>query len=268
MAEEKKKKPMHQTIEDILNDYGKHHHKAGKDFSARMKKFEEFHSKDSIHAQLFEEHAYNTVFGNSAEGYTGAYHAAYKHVASMEEKDKITEDVLKKMLESYADSLLEKAIGKAYQDMIKHAKESGMSDSDIFDFKGQLMGQRITDERGNPINLLDKEHINKLKGKKKIEVVQALRNISDKVVDSYKNYMIGESLGGLFGEDDRTAMSKYITPKFKEAGFAHEKPHIWRTSGEQASHYALLLQGATESLQKAGYKMNKKYVGQVEEKKK
>lgn len=254
-----KKKP--KSIDEIISDYQKFHHKAGKGFKERIKKFEEFNDPENMHAQLFAHHAHYTVFGKPGKEkeYSGAYNETYKKLDKLleDDADKIEdEDKLAEILETYADTFLQKAMGDKYKKTVEHAgKEGKLNKKELRQFKGQLMGQFYKDERGNPINIFDEENLKELKGKKKLDLIDELKEMSEGVKKSYTNFLQQKAMEGLISEDDRLEMAKYLTPIFEERGLKHQKPHITRSVVEQASHYAALLHGGTETLMKqAGYK--------------
>ena len=258
MAEDKKKP---KTVEEIIADYQKFHHKAGKGFKDRIKKFEEIHDPENIHARLFSHHAHYTIFGKPGKEkeYPGAYNEAYKKLDKhlKDDADKLEdEDKLAEILDTYADTFLQKAMGSGYKKTMEHAEKEGrLSKKELRELKGQLMGQFHTDDEGRPQNILDDLYIKKLKGKKKVELIDELRGMSEKVKESYSRFLQGKALEGLLSEDDRVDMAKYITPIFEERGFKHKKAHIMRSVREQQGHYGALLQGNPEnSLQQAGYK--------------
>jgi len=260
MAEKKKAK----SIDEIVSDYQKFHHKAGKSFKERIKKFEEFNDPENIHAQQFAHHAHYTVFGKPGKEkeYPGAYNEAYKKLDKHLEADadKLEdEDKLAEILETYTDTFLQKAMGDKYKKTMEHAEKEGkLKKKELRQFKGQLMGTFYRDERGNPINIMDDENLKELKGKKKLDLIDELRNISEGVKKSYTSFLQQKATEGLISEDDRLDMAKYITPIFEERGLKHEKPHITRSAIEQASHYSALIHGGAETLMKqAGYKATK-----------
>jgi len=249
-----------ESVDDIVSGYQKFHHKTGKSFKERVKKFEEFNDPENIHRMQFLHHAHYIVFGKPTDlkGFPGAYNEAYKvldrHVA--EDKDKLEdEDKLAEILETYVDSFLQNAMGDKFKDILTHAKENGLKKKELKELKAQLMGQYYTDSEGKPINILSELYIKGLKGKKKIELIEELKNLSEKLRDNYSNHLQQKAVEGLISEEDRLDMAKYITPIFKKRGLKHEKPHITRSAREQEVHYSLLLQGATQPLiEKAGYK--------------
>ncbi len=252
------KKP--KSVDEIISDYQKFHHKAGKGFKDRIKKFEEFHDPDNIHAQQFAHHAHYTVFGKPGKEkeYPGAYNVAYKVLDKHLEgdADKLEdEDKLTQILETYTDTFLQKAMGDNFKKTMEHAEKEGkLSKKDLRELKGQLMGMYHTDDNGRPVNILSEEFIKRLKGKKKLDLIDELRGISENVKKSYTGHLQQKALEGLLTEEDRLDMAKYISPIFEERGLKHKKPHIMRSAEEQASHYGALLQGATETLiKKAGY---------------
>ena len=260
MAEKRKSK----SIEEIISGYQKFHHKTGKDFKDRIKKFEEIHDPENLHARQFLHHAHYTVFGKpgSEKEYPGAYNEAYKKLDKHlgDDADKLEdEDKLAEILETYTDTFLQKAMGDKYKNTLEHAgKDSKLNKKELRELKGQLMGQFHTDDEGRPQNILSDQYIKQLKGKKKIELVDELRGMSERVQKSYNLFLHNQALEGILSEDDRLDMAKYITPIFEERGFKPKKPHIMRTVREQQSHYGALLAGNPEnSLQQAGYKAMK-----------
>jgi len=259
MAKKEDKKP--KTVEEIIADYQKFHHKTGKDFKDRIKKFEEMNDPESLHARQFSHHAHYTVFGKPGKEkeYPGAYNEAYKKLDKLlaDDADKLEdEDKLAEILDTYANSFLQIAMGSSFKKTVEHAeKEAKLSKKELRELKGQLMGQFHIDDQGNPQNILSDQYIKGLKGKKKIELVDELRGMSEKVKESYSSFLHDKALEGLLSEDDRVEMAKYITPIFEERGFKHKKAHIMRNVREQQSHYGVLLAGNPESiLQKNGYK--------------
>lgn len=265
-----KKKP--KSIDDIITDYQKFHHKFGKSFKERIKKFEEFHDPENIHAQQFAHHAHYAVFGKPGKEkeYPGASNEAYKKLDKHleDDADKLEdEDKLAEILETYTDTFLQTAMGDAYKKTMEHAgKEGKLNKKELRRFKGQLMGQFYRDEKGNPLNLLEDENIKELKGKTKLDLIEELRNISEGVKKGYTSFLQQKAMEGLINEDDRLEMAKYITPVFQERGLKHKNPHITRTAQEQALHYQLLLRGANNVLiEKLDYKPLK-YEKKVKEK--
>ncbi len=253
-------KKKEKTVEEIISDYQKHHHKKGKSFKERIKKFEEFHDPENIHALQLSHHAHYTIFGKPTDqkGFPGAYNEAYKildkHVSNdadkLDDSNKLTD-----ILEMYVDTFLQKAMGDKFKTTMKKAEGKKLSKKDIRELKGQLMGKYHTDEEGNPVNILSEAYINRLKGKKKIELIEELKGLSKTIQESYSRHLQGEALEGVISEDDRFDMADYIEPIFKKKGLTHKKHHLLRSAREQAMHYGLLLQGASETLvKKAGYK--------------
>ncbi|MEK6951366.1 MAG: hypothetical protein AABX13_06610 [Nanoarchaeota archaeon] len=253
-------KKKEQTVEDIINGYQKFHHKTGKSFKERIKKFEEFHDPDNIHAQQFAHHAHYVLFGKptDAKTYPGAYNEAYKvldkHVEG--DNDKLEdEDKLAEVLERYTDTFLQNALGGKYKEIVAHAEKEGkLSKKDLRELKGQLLGQFAADDEGKYINPLSDQFIKDLKGKKKVEIINVLQEIADKMKDNYTARLHNKALEGLISEDDRLEMAQYIGPIFTARGWKHKKEHIFRSAHEQAGHYGALLQGQGKTLQERGYK--------------
>jgi len=269
MADKKKAK----SIDEIVSDYQKFHHKAGKGFKERIKKFEEFNDPENIHAQQFAHHAHYTVFGKPGKEkeYPGAYNEAYKKLDKHleDDADKLEdEDKLAEILETYTDTFLQKAMGDKYKKTMEHAgKEGKLNKKELRQFKGQLMGMFYKDEKGNPINILDDENLKELKGKKKLDLIEELRDLSEGVKKGYTSFLQQKAMEGLISEDDRLDLAEYITPVFQERGLKHKNLHITRTAQEQALHYQLLLKGANNVLvEKLGYK-TLKYEKKEEKKK-
>ncbi len=256
-----KKKP--KTVEEIIADYQKYHHKAGKEFKDRIKKFEEFHDPDNIHAAVLAQHAHYTVFGKPGKekDYPGAFNEAYKKLDKhvKEDDDKLDdEDKLADILEAYTDTFLQKAIGSNYKKTIEHAqKEAKLDKKDLRELKGTLLGRYLPSQRGQQLNILHEQYIKGLKGKKKVELVKKLQELSQLNVGSYTEHLHSSALEGLLSEDDRTDLAKYISPIFEERGWKHKKAHIMRTAEEQTGHFSALLQANNEALKKAGYKVTK-----------
>ncbi len=257
MAERKKPK----SVDEIISEYQKFHHKAGKGFKDRIKKFEEFNDPENIHRQQFAHHAHYTVFGKPGKEkeYPGAYNVTYQVLDKLleDDADKLEdEDKLAQILETYADTVLQKSMGDKFRATMEHAEKEGKWwKKDLREFKGELMGQFLPDNQGHPTNIFSEPYMKNLKGKKKIELVEHLKSLSERVREGYANHLQQKALEGLISEDDRLDMAKYVSPIFEERGLKHKKPHITRSAGEQASHYGALLQGGTETLIKeAGYK--------------
>jgi hypothetical protein len=252
-----KKKP--KSVDDIILDYQKFHQTSGKGFKDRVKKFESFTDPDNIHAKQFQHHAHYTVFGKptDAKGYPGAFNDAYKVLdkTAKNDADKIKDvGALTKILETYVDSFLEKAMGKSFKETITHAKKEGADEETLRELKSQLMGQYHTDEDNRPQNILGEKYIKSLKGKKKIDLVDHLRSMSKNISESYSSHLQQKVIRGMFSEEDRLDMAKYIGPKFKKKGWTHKNSHVTRSVGDQATHYMHLIKGAGENLTQSGYK--------------
>jgi len=262
MAEKKEKKS--NSVDDIIGHYQKYHHRSGKNFEERIGAFEEFFDSENIHRQQLSQHAQYAVFGKPDDlGNTpGAYNVAYKVLGKhlTEDDAKLEdEDKLAQIMESYADTFLEKAMGKKFKDVIEDAKKNGAKDKDLRDIKGQLLGRYFTDDQGNPINIMNETYIKRnLKGKKKVEIIHRLKDISTKLERSYDSHLHQKALEGVITEEDRPHIAPYIRPIFEQKGFKHEKDHSLRPAMEQLQHYQLFLAGAGEELQKLGYKTIRK----------
>ena len=258
MSKNGDKKP--KSVDDIIAEYQKYHHRSGKSFKDRIAKFEEFHDPENTHAAAFAHHAHYVIFGKPGadKDYPGAYNKAHltleKHLK--EDGDKLTdEDKLAEIMESYVDTFLEKALSGKFKEIMKHASSEGLDQKKLRELKGQLMGRYLTDERGAPIDILSSKYLKNLKGKKKVDLISHLRGLGEQIRDSYTSHLHQEAIGDLVSEDDRLDLAKYISPIFKKKGLQHEDSHITRSAREQASHYGALLQGGTETLmKKAGYK--------------
>lgn len=256
----KKKQP---SVEDIINGYQKFHHKTGKGFKERIKKFEEFNDPENIHGQQLIHHAHYTLFGKPSDlkTYPGAYNEAYKVLDRIveDDNDKLeNEDKLAEIMETYTNSFLQQAMGSKFKETIAYAEKEGkLSKKDLRDFKGQLLGRYHVDERGNPINILHDQYIKGLKGKNKLELIEHLQNLSEKMKRTYSTHLLQQASEGLISDEDRLDMAKYITPIFKERGWKHKHSHITRSAEDQAQHYSLLLGGASKELQERGYKPTK-----------
>ncbi|MEK6809625.1 MAG: hypothetical protein AABY40_03050 [Nanoarchaeota archaeon] len=259
MTKEEKKKL--KTVEDIIADYQKYHHKAGKEFKDRIKKFEEFHDSDNIHAVLFSQHAHYTVFGKPGKEkeYPGAFNEAYKKLDKhlKEDDDKLEdEDKLAEILETYTDTFLQKALGNGYKKTVEHAqKEAKLSKKDLRELKGTLMARYLPGE--GRLNILHDSYIKEQKGKKKVELIKELQNLGQLSVQHYTAHLTSSALEGLLSDEDRTDMAKYVTPIFEERGWKNKRAHITRTIEEQQQHFSHLLQGDNDDLKKAGYKVTK-----------
>lgn len=255
---DKDKKP--KTVDEIVSDYQKYHHKLGKKFSERIKKFEEFQDPDSIHNQQFAHHAHYMVFGKPSDlkSFPGAYNEAYKVLDSTlkEDDDKLEdEDKLATILEKYADTFLDKAMGKRFKETMEHAeKEEKLSKKDLRELKGQLLSRYYSADGKNPTNILSEGFIKNLKGKKKVELIDHLQKIGETTKQHYHMHLASSALDGLLSEEDHLDMTKYITPIFKERGWKHKYSHLTRTIDQQAEHYGALLSGDSKTLTEKGYK--------------
>ncbi len=252
------KKP--KTVEEIINSYQDFHHKKGKSFSERIKKFEEFHDPENVHALQLSHHAHYAVFGKPTDNknFPGAYNEAYKvldkHVSDDDSKLE-DEDKLAEILEKYTDTFLQNALGEKYKGIVAHAeKDKKLSKKDLREFKGSLLSQFVGDEEGKYINPLAEQFIKDLKGKKKAEIIKVLQDVSGAHKEHYAARLHHQALEGVISEDDRLEMAQYIGPIFTERGWKHKKDHIMRSAPEQAAHYGALLQGAADVLKKSGYK--------------
>lgn len=267
---EKKKS---QSVEDIINEYKQFHHATGKKFEERIKKFEEFHDPNNIHAKQLAHHAHYVVFGKPGheEEFPGAFPAAYKVLDKHYADDDATvdEDKLTEILETLADTFLEKERGGGYQKLLdQHQKEiekifSNEKDpqkaaekkkQSLREFKGILLGRYHPDDEGHSGNVFSDTYLKSLKGKKKVDFIDELRGLSEKIRQTYTARLHGKALEGLISEEDLLPMAEYITPIFEERGWKHKKPHVMRSAIEQSSHYQALLLGAGDKLKEAGYK--------------
>ncbi|MBT3297967.1 hypothetical protein HN385_03520 [archaeon] len=257
------------SVDDIVSGYQKFHHKLGKNFKERIGQFEKLHDPENIHMQQFQVHAHYTVFGKpgSEKDFPGAYNSAFKTLDGLKNKDgskfgdgdKIDhEDDIAKILESYVDTFLQKALGDKFNKHMEQAKKEGIKGKDLRKLKGSLMGMYHTDERGNPINILEDNYINKLKGKKKIKLISELQNLGSKIVQGYTSHLKDKALEGLISEDDRLDMATYITPVFNSRGMKPADPFLTKSATEQSRDYGILLQGGSNILQeKLGYEVIK-----------
>jgi hypothetical protein len=259
MASQKKPK----TVDDIVNDFHEFHHEKGKSFKDRMKAFEKFQDPDEIHIQQFSHHAHYTVFGHPSDSknFPGAYNVAHQALdkALKGDKDKFkNEDQLAKILETYVDTFLQKAMGKKFDKLLKSAKKHGVEDKDLREVKGELMSKYYSEDGRSPTNILGDKYLKGLKDKKKIDLIDKLRSIGDRTKQMYVMNLANDASSNFFHEDDRSELADYLTPVFKKAGFKHDKPHIMRTAAEQAKHYGTLLSGGHKDLQdEHGYKFKK-----------
>ena len=235
----------------------------GKEFKERIGVFEEFNDPENIHAQQLIHHAHYVAFGHPSKPkeFPGAYMAAHqtldKHME--EDDDKLEdEDKLMEIMESYVDTFLQQAIGKGgYQEILKHAQEEGADKKTIRDIKSSLLGRFHADEQGRAPDILGDKYIKQMKGRKKVELIDQLRNLAESGKKGYASHLLHKATEGLLDEDDRLDMAKYITPRFKKEGWKHKIPHVARPVELQAQHYAALLQGAGDQLKQGGYKHHK-----------
>lgn len=116
------------------------------------------------------------------------------------------------------------------------------------------MSKYYANDQGHGINMLTDQYIDRLKGKKKVEIIEHLRAIGEQTKNIYATHLTQAALEGLIRDDDRLDMAKYIAPIFEEKGWKHKQGHIFRSTEEQAKHYGALLQGAGDELKKVGYK--------------
>lgn len=256
-----KKHPHRETIDKIIEHYQSHNHKKGKPFEERIEKFEEFYDSENIHQKQLALEAEYIAFGkpDDRENYPGLYDVAYK-VLSKHAKDdnaKITDEgKLTEILETYVDKFLETVLGDEVGEMIKRVKEHGGDKKAIRELKGQLFGRYHTDEQGRSVNILADAYINRLKGKKKIELIEQLKGIANITKQRYGQYLLSRPLEGVLVEEDRIAMADYIKPIFEKQGFTHEDHPVTKSVEKQAAEYAALLQGGEghKELEKADYK--------------
>lgn len=250
MAEKKKSK----SIEDIITDMQSVREK---DFKERIAKFEEFHKPENQHALRFQQHAEYIVFGKPSDtkNYPGAYNIAYQKLDSIlkEEDDKIAkEDDILAILGAYVDHFLEKAMGSRFKDAVKHAKDEGLTEDEIMAMKNTLLGNYLKDENGNPVGLLSRDDAKRLKGKTKMEVIDYLRDIGDKLSKSYSRHLMGKATENLIKHYDIADLSKHVGPRFEEAGFKPEDHYLTMPAQKLAQHYGALLGGL--DITKLGYK--------------
>lgn len=260
------KKP--KSVDDIVSDYQKFHHKLGKSFKDRIAQFEKLHDPENIHMQQFQMHAHYTVFGKpgSEKDFPGAYNAAFKTLDGLKNKDgqklgdgdKIdNEDDIAKIIESYVDTFLQKAMGDKFKKHIEQAKKEGIKDKELRKLKGALMSMYHTDENNRPLNIFESNYIKKLKGKKKIKIAAELQGLGSKLVQGYTSHLKEKALDGLVSEEDRLDMATYITPVFKDRGLKPEDSFLTKSAAEQARDYGLLIQGGSNILQeKLGYEVS------------
>ena len=151
MAKKEDKKP--KTVEEIIADYQKFHHKTGKDFKDRIKKFEEMNDPESLHARQFSHHAHYTVFGKPGKEkeYPGAYNEAYKKLDKLlgDDADKLEdEDKLAEILDSYADTFLQKAMGSSFKKTTEHAEKEGkLNKKELRELNGDLLEEFAKPEK-------------------------------------------------------------------------------------------------------------------------
>lgn len=249
------------TVDEIIAHY---HKSRGKSFEERIGKFEELHDSENIHQQQLSHHVDYTIFGKpgSEKDFPGAYNEAYKVLdkAAEHDDDKIDDEKkLTEIIERYVDTFLEKAMGSRYKETIEHAKSQGQSDEDIRNLKDQLFGQYHTDDNGRPIAVLSELAIKKrMKGKKKIYLVDYLKSIAERNKKAYSAYLGQKITEGLFSDEDRLPMAQYIRPKFEEKGLFHKDDPVMKDHGTQLAEYQLLLVGKHDDLiGKLGYKHKK-----------
>ncbi len=265
MADDKKPK----TVDDIVSEYQKFHHKLGKSFKDRISQFEKLHDPENIHMEQFQMHAHYTIFGKpgSEKDFPGAYNAAFKTLDGLKNKDgqklgdgdKIdNEDDIAKILESYVDTFLQKAMGDKFKKHIDQAKKEGIKDEELRKLKGALMGMYHTDEQGRPVNVFEDKYLKKFKGKKKIKLAGELQKLGGELVQGYTSHLKDKALEGLVSEEDRLDMATYVTPVFNDRGLKPENSFLTKSVAEQARDYGFLLQGRSDILQqKLGYDASK-----------
>jgi hypothetical protein len=250
-----------ETIDEIIGHYQSHHHATGKSFKERIKKIEQWADPDNTHAlQLKHEAEYVAAGKPGDDSMPGAYNVAYKVMDQHMKKpnDKLDdEDKIRDILESYVDQFLTNALGEKFTERMRQAKESGASDEQIREVKGQLFQRYHRNEDGDKViveNVLSDSYIKKLKGKKRVEFVSRLKDLRDKTTEGYSNYLLQTATQGLVSEEDILESSKYIGGKLSDAGLKPDKSFHLKDIGEQVRDYSLLLQNTVSELIKKGYK--------------
>ncbi|MBW2996529.1 hypothetical protein KY332_04485 [Candidatus Woesearchaeota archaeon] len=251
------------SVEEILAE---HHGMHGKPFDDRMKKFEEFHDPDKGHQLRFAQHATYVVMGKPSDrkNYPGAHEESYKVLDKSAENDTDKIDDIEKIteiLEKYVDTFLEKVHGKEFKEMIAAAEEDGLSKEEIREMKGQEFQRYHRGEKaGETIeNILDEKYIKKLKGKKKMELIEELKEIAANSQKMYAMYLIHKAGEHLIEPTDKFNLHKYTTPIFEKAGFEHEDSPLTRSPFDVANDYAAFIRGFDMS--QIGYKRRKVKTG-------
>lgn len=249
------------SIDKILSKYKK---VKGKDFKERIGAFEKFHDPTNIEKQELELEADHIVRGkpSDSKNFPGAYQKAYNILdkSVKEYKDKVNNlDAITSMLETYVDEFLSKIMGDKFSEFVKHAKAEGIDAKELRHAKGNLFARFTSHGDKTMGNILDERIIKELKGKQKIELINYLRNIAAKTVESYTKHVDEEMWEGTFNIYDTVDMAKYVKPKLESKGFTHKDHPLTKHVDDLMEHYELLLRGDTKELvEKHGYKYNPK----------
>ena len=160
------------------------------------------------------------------------------------------------MLETYVDTFLEKVMKGKFKTSLGEAEAQGASKEKIREMKGMLFSHYVADDQGNPVNPLNPQFINQLKGRSKVELINSLRNISQQTVGGYARFWIANVGRDLIKHEDHGEVAPYVQQKMKESGFMHDDPHyhITKNALQLATEYGHLLTGNLQPLQRAGYK--------------
>jgi hypothetical protein len=216
----------------------------------------EYYHKANVPTDIFQ-HVEHVLTGHpSDKKLPGAYREAYKILdKAVKGRDETVNDekLLLNIIEKYVDTFLEAEFGKEYTDRMQMLKEEGADAEAIRDEKARMFGRFYHDEQGNPINILKKNYIKKLKGKRKKDIVSELQNIVEGQTKIYAGYLMGDLTGELIIDEERSKFAKHIKKKFDkkyDPDAPYSSKHVNKLKGE----YGLLITKDEPELKKRGYK--------------
>jgi hypothetical protein len=264
MAEKKEPK----TVEEIVKHYhGFHHTNEKKSFDDRIKAFENLHDPDNTHIQTIAQHGKYILNGKPTDPKTfpGAFNEAYKKVDKYvkEDGDKLEDiDKLADILETLTDTFMKKAhpgYDKALEHMKKKAQKEGkkLDKKALRELKGAMLSQQylLNDEGNGPgDNILSESYLKGLKKKNKLQLIERLEGLSQKLIRGYVGITVTKMQDGWFDDHkDRVSLADYLDPVFKARGWKNDRSGIYRSATQQIQSYKGLMSGDAETLGNVGY---------------
>ncbi|MCF7861900.1 hypothetical protein K9M79_06660 [Candidatus Woesearchaeota archaeon] len=230
-----------ESLENVVHDIiKKHEENSGADFETRFALFDEYKKPSNGYAEAAKALATDMVFNAD----NGAYHAAtgVLNDLGIGHNDKVGQENMEKMLQSYAESFLGKALNSRFAEIKDKYDSDELTEKQ---YKEQL-GKLFAKYHGGKLNIMDEKLIEDLADMTKTETLNWLKEqLAETSIKGYSGWLDAAATRPLIKEHEFVEWADKTNPvyggaqlKIKDGKHAYLKDTV-----KHADDYSKFLNG-------------------------